>query len=78
MLLQIAWSPWIGVPLVVDLDLEAAAIISFRFTQPLEGTGLRVLYLANKVSCQLVVEDMPQVPMDPCLFHAYSTLHDRY
>ena len=76
--LQIAWSPWIGVPLVVDLDLEAAAIISFGFTQPLEGTGLRVLYLANKVSCQLVGEDMPQVPMDPHPFHAYSILHDRY
>ena len=68
MLLQITWSPWIGIPFVADLNLKAAAIISSRVTQPLEGDGLKVLYLAKRVSCQLVGEDMPQVPMDPPLF----------
>ena len=68
MLLQITWSPWIGTPFATDLNLKAAAIIYSRVTQPLEGAGLRVLYLAERVSCQLMGEDMPQVPMDPPLF----------
>ena len=45
--------------------MEAAAIISSKITQPLEDASLRVLYLAERVSCQLVGEDMPQVLMDP-------------
>ena len=68
MLLQITWSPWIGTPFATDLNLKAAAIIYSRVTQPLEGAGLRVLYMAERVSCQLMGEDMPQVPMDPPLF----------
>ena len=66
--LQISWSPWVGAPLAVDLDLEVVAIISSRVTQPLEGAGLKVLYLAKRVSYQLVGEEMPQVPMDPPSF----------
>ena len=57
-----------GIPPVADLGLEAAVIISFGTTQPLEGACLRVLYLAERASCQLVGEDIPQVPMDPPSF----------
>ena len=46
-LLQISWSPWVGAPSAVDLDLETVAIISSRVTQPLEGAGSKVLYLAK-------------------------------
>ena len=45
-------------------NLEASAIIAFEITQPLEGSGLRVLYLAKRVCYQLVGEDAIQVPMD--------------
>ena len=48
MLPQIAWSPWVGAFLAGDLNLEAAAIISSRITQPLEDASLRVLYLAER------------------------------
>ena len=65
--LQIVWGPWAGIP-VADLDLEAATIISSETSQFLEGVGLRVLFLAKRVSCQLVGEDAPQVPMDPSAF----------
>ncbi|KAK9997933.1 hypothetical protein SO802_017536 [Lithocarpus litseifolius] len=58
----------VGVPLVVDPGLEAFSIISFAAIQPLKGVGLRVLYLAEKVSCQLMGLDTPQDmggPVDP-------------
>jgi len=55
----------VGVPPVTDPGLKAIAIISSTATQPLEGAGLRVLYLAERASCQLVSADMPQVSMDP-------------
>ena len=51
MLLQVTWSPWVGAPLAVDHDLKAAVVITFGITQPLEVTSLRVLYLAEKISC---------------------------
>ena len=50
---------------VVDLNLEAAAIIASRITQALEGARLRVFYLAEKVCYQLVGVNVPQVLMDP-------------
>ena len=59
MLPQIALSPWVGAPLTTNLNLEVVVIISSRITEPLEGVGLRVLYLAEKVSCQLVGKGMP-------------------
>ncbi|KAK9998130.1 hypothetical protein SO802_017733 [Lithocarpus litseifolius] len=34
----------------------------------LEGDGLRVIYLTERVCCQLAGEDMPQVPIDPLEF----------
>jgi len=37
-------------------------------SQLLEGAGLRALYLAKRISCQLVGDDTPQVPMDPPTF----------
>ena len=51
MLLQIAWSPWVGAPLAANPNLEVAAIISSRIMQPLKGASLGVLYLAKRVSC---------------------------
>lgn len=54
-----------GIPPVVDPGLEAFAIISFVASQPLEGAGLRVLYLVETVFCQLMGVDTPQVSMDP-------------
>ena len=49
-------------------DLEASVVLSFKITQPFEGVGLRVFYLAEWVRCQLVSKDAPQVPMDPLEF----------
>ena len=57
-----------GVPPDVDLSLEATVIISSAATQPLEGFGIRVLYLAKRASCQLASADTPQILMDPPLF----------
>ena len=68
MLLQVIWSPWAYAPLVINPNLEAAAIIISRITQPFEGASLRVLYLVERVCYQLVGEDAPQVPMDPPMF----------
>ena len=48
MLLQIAWSPWVGAFFARDSNLEAVAIISSKITQPLEDASLRVLYLAER------------------------------
>ena len=57
-----------GAPPVYDLDLKAAAIVSYETSQLLKGVGLRVLNLAEQVSCQLVGVHTPQVPMDPPAF----------
>ena len=35
-----------------------------RLLSPFKGAGLRVLYLAERMRCQLVDEDAPQVSMD--------------
>ena len=45
-----------------------AAIAVSGVTQTFEGVGLRVLYLVERERCQLVGEDVPQVPMDPPVF----------
>ena len=68
MLSQVIWSLWAGLPPVTDPNLEAIAIITFWITQPLKGVGLRVLYLAERVYCQPVGKDAPQVLMDPPQF----------
>lgn len=44
--------------LVTASDLEASTLVISKITQPFEGIGLRALYLAEKVCCQLVGEDM--------------------
>lgn len=46
-------------------NLEEFAVVASGITQPFEGTGLGVLYLVEKVRCQLVGKDALQVPMDP-------------
>ena len=53
-----------SVPTSVDPNLMVAAIVTSKITQPFEGVGLMVLYLAKRMHCQLVGEDAPQVPMD--------------
>ena len=45
------WSPSAGVDLVSDLNLKVAAIVASRLSQPLEGGGLRVIYLVERVCC---------------------------
>lgn len=40
-----------------DLNLEAATLVTSVITQPFVGVGLRALYLAERVRCQLVGED---------------------
>lgn len=62
------WGPWVGVALVADPNSEAATIVAFSLSQPLEGCGLRVIYLAKRVCSQLAGEDAPQVPMNPLVF----------
>ena len=62
------WSPWAGANPIVDPNLEAVTIITSRLSQPLEGGGLRVIYLVEWACYQLVSEDAPQVPMDPSVF----------
>ena len=66
--LQVNWTLWAGQPLPTSLDLEAAAIIATEITQPFEGAALGALYLAERVQCQLVGRDDPQIPMDPPKF----------
>lgn len=68
MLLQVIWSLWAGAPTIVDPNLEAATIVISRITQHFEGASLRVLYLAERVRCQLMGRDAPQVLMDPLVF----------
>lgn len=57
-----------SLPPVAASDLEASALVISGITQPFEGAGLRVLYLSERVCCQLVGTDAPQVPMDPLEF----------
>ena len=52
------WSPSVGADLVSDLNLEVAAIIASRLSQPFEGDGLKVIYLVERVCCQLASKDM--------------------
>ncbi|XP_023911627.1 aspartic proteinase CDR1 [Quercus suber] len=52
----------------MDLGLDAAAIVASSLSQPVEGGGLRVIYLVERVCCQLADEDTPWVPMDPLVF----------
>ena len=52
----------------MDLSLESVAILASCLSQPLEGGGLRVIYLAKKVCYQLAGEDAPRVPMDLLVF----------
>ena len=40
-------------------DLELVAFIASEITHPFEGAGLRVLYLAERVRCQLVGRNDP-------------------
>ena len=40
-------------------DLKVAALIASKITRPLEGTGLKALYLVEGVKCQLVGKDDP-------------------
>jgi len=44
---QINWNSWASVPLAVTPDFEAFIVIASKITQPLEGEGLRVLYLVE-------------------------------
>ena len=53
------WSPWARVALVANVGSEAADILASNLSQPLEGSGLRVIYLVERVYCQLVGEDVP-------------------
>lgn len=68
MLSQVIWSQWARAPTVVDPKLEVATSITFEITQPFEGVGLRVLFLMERVRCQLVGEDASWVPLDPSKF----------
>lgn len=51
MSLQVNWASWAGQCLPGSQDLELAAIIASDVTRPIEGTGLRALYLAKRVEC---------------------------
>ena len=62
------WSPWAKAAPVADSSLKAMVILASSLSQPLEGGGLRVIYLVERVCCQLADEDVPQVPMDPLMF----------
>ena len=68
MLLQVIWSPWVGALAVVDPNLVATPIVISKINHPFEGVGLRVLYLAERICCQLVGKDAPQVLMEPSVF----------
>ena len=46
---QVIWSPWVGAAVVVDPNLEVAAIITSKITQLFEGAGLKVIYLGERV-----------------------------
>ena len=68
MLLQVIWSPWVGALAVVDPNLVATPIVISKINHPFEGASLRVLYLANRIRCQLLGKDAPQVLMEPLVF----------
>ena len=68
MLSEVIWSPWVGLPPVVDPNLEVAVLVTSGITQPFKDASLRVFCLAKKVRCQLVGEDAPQILMDPSAF----------
>ena len=65
---QVIWSPWAGLPPVVDSNLEVATLVTSGITHPFKGASLKALYLVEKVSCQLVDANAPQVSMDPSKF----------
>ena len=48
--------------------MEAAIVVASNLSQPLEGSGLRVIYLVERVCYQLAGEDVLQVPMNPLVF----------
>lgn len=52
----------------MDPNLEAAVIIFSEITQPFKGAYLRVIYLAERVCCQLVGDDVLRFPLDPSQF----------
>ena len=62
------WSPWARATPVVDSGLEAVAIVVSNLSQPFKSGGLRVIYLVERVCCQLAGEDAPWVPLDPSVF----------
>lgn len=62
------WSPWARAASTVDSSLDAVVILASSFSQPLEGGGLMVIHLVEKVCCQLAGEDVPRVPVDPLVF----------
>ena len=57
-----------GASPIADPNFEATAIVISRITQPFEGAGLKVLYLAERVCLYLVGGDALQVLMDPLVF----------
>ncbi|KAL0015416.1 hypothetical protein SO802_002485 [Lithocarpus litseifolius] len=68
-------TPWAGQPLLVTRDLELAAPITLEITRPLKGEGLRALYLAERVRCQLggPITDEPIDPQHlPWTVYAYG------
>ena len=62
------WSPWAKAAPTADPSLEVAVILDSSLSQPFKGIGLRVIYLVERVCCQLAGEDALQVPMDPLVF----------
>ena len=65
---QVNWTSQVVQPLLATRDLELVAFIASEITRPLEEAGLRALYLAERVRCQLVGKDDPQILMDPLEF----------
>ena len=55
-------------PLPISPHLEATAIIALEITRPFKGAGMRALYLAERVRCQLVGRDDPQILINPLEF----------
>ena len=53
---------------MANLGLEVATILALSLSQPLEGSGLRVIYLEERECCQLAREDAPRGPIDPLVF----------
>ncbi|KAK9997981.1 hypothetical protein SO802_017584 [Lithocarpus litseifolius] len=55
-------------PFSTSPDLGVATIIASEITWPFNGASLRALYLAERVRCQLMGRDDPQILMDPLEF----------